>query len=33
MLKKTPGAAENTKEVLLKSNKSGNWVNTGQKFE
>ena len=22
-----------TKEVFLKSNKSGNWINTGQKFE
>ncbi len=22
-----------TKEVFLKSNKSGNWINTGQKFD
>lgn len=24
---------EGTKEVFLKSNKSSNWVNTGQKFD
>lgn len=23
---------KNTKEVFLKSNKSGNWINTGRKF-